>query len=334
MLLNLIPLFDQIEHPDNSGDAFRFSAIPVSNFHRLRLGKDRQGAPSLLILSDNPNEMLMIHPVLLEHLYVHPNTECFVSFPNGDRENKKFTIIGCRDTDKTLNYYFLRILAPILSYFTETSSELDLVNAINVLVELFRAISLPPKKTVQGLWAELFLIARSKNPGLLLSSWHVNPEDKYDFSCDDQKIEVKSSIARTRVHHFSLEQLSPPIGTNLIIASLFVERAGSGTTILDLSKRISENIGDDTSLLIKMNSVISTTLGQALKPALEEGFDFQLAEQSLEFYDYSVVPSIKNELPPEISGVHFRSDVNNKQTLDVKKYKTLGKLFQACLTKS
>lgn len=332
MLLNLIPIFDQIEQPDSSGDNFNFSAIQISNFQRVRLGKDRLGAPSLLLLSDPPYEMHNIHPIQLEHLYVLPNAECFVTFPNGERENKKFTIIGLRDTDKILNRYFLIIITPFLTNFTEESSELDLVNAINVLIELFRAISFPPQKTVQGLWAELFVIARSNNPELLLNSWHVNPEDKYDFSYFDQKLEVKSSIVRTRIHHFSLEQLNPPEGTNLLIGSLFVERAGTGTTLIDLVNKITDKIGNNTSLLIRMNNVISRTLGQALKAALQEGFDIQLAEQSLAYYDYRVVPSIEGEMTPEISGVHFRSDINNKPTINAKQYKRMGKLFQACLS--
>jgi hypothetical protein len=334
MVIDLTPLFEQLKSPDEaSSNTFRFSAIPVPDFPRLRLGKDNYGAPSLLIAGSSM-EFSKIHPVLLEHLYVRPNSECTISFPNGELESKKFTIISCRNTDKVLNSYFLRVVAPVLSSMSEGSSEENIISSINILVELFRSLTLPSRKTIQGLWAELFIITRSKTPSILINSWHSTPEDRYDFSFESQRLEVKSSTTRSRVHHFSLEQLRPPLGTHLLVASVFVERAGSGNTIIDLINKISKRIGEDTEQLIKINKVISTTLGETLKNSLEEGFDYELAEQSLAFYECSVIPTIKEVIPIEVSQIHFRSDINAQPTIDVKTFRTLGKLFQATLSKA
>ena len=38
-------------------------------------------------------------------------------------------------------------------------------------------------------------------------------------------------------------------------------------------------------------------------------FDDRLARASLRFYDLAMVPAIRDGVPPEVSGVHFRSDL-------------------------
>ena len=93
-------------------------------------------------------------------------------------------------------------------------------------------MSQPTKKALQGLWAELLVIERSKSPAYLLQSWHVSPNDKFDFNDGIDKIEVKSTRNVRRIHTFSLEQLHPNVNANLLIASVFVIETGHGRTIL------------------------------------------------------------------------------------------------------
>src|SRR4029078_3598315 len=98
-------------------------------------------------------------------------------------------------------------------------------DAIATIVELFRSLQAPPRKSVQGLWSELFLIAEARHPTLLLRAWHATPGDRYDFNLGTARLEVKSVAGAVRHHHFSLAQLSPTGGTTALVASLFIERA-------------------------------------------------------------------------------------------------------------
>src|SRR5262249_52413336 len=100
--------------------------------------------------------------------------------------------------------------------------------AIDRLVDLFRKIAATPRKTIAGLWAELFVIARAQDPETLLSFWHVEPDDRFDFSQGKDRIEVKAAQGRHRSHHFSLEQLRPGGGVRVVISSLLVERLQGG----------------------------------------------------------------------------------------------------------
>ena len=129
-------------------------------------------------------------------------------------------MIRCASTDRALHLYFLRVADAVLATFGEQPTGREVTQAIDHLVELFHAVEQPARKSLQGLWAEVFLIARAADPAALVEAWHGVSTDRYDFMVGSQRIEVKSTAGSTREHHFSLEQLHPPEGTEVLIASL------------------------------------------------------------------------------------------------------------------
>src|SRR5258708_35533398 len=85
-----------------------------------------------------------------------------------------------------------------------TVEELQIV--IDRLVELLRALSLPPTRTIFGLWAELYLIYRPRDAVRLASAWHQTPGDLHDFAAGYQRLETKATGATTRRHHCTPER--------------------------------------------------------------------------------------------------------------------------------
>ena len=110
-----------------------------------------------------------------------------------------------------MHEFFLRSLHPVIMSLPAVPSREHVSSAVETLVDLFRQISQPPRKTVLGLWAELLIISRSSDPGKLVSCWHSQPEDRFDFASGVDRLEVKAAAGRLKIHHFSLEQLRPPI---------------------------------------------------------------------------------------------------------------------------
>ena len=66
--------------------------------------------------------------------------------------------------------------------------------------------------------------------------------------------------------------------------------------------------GNDDQIL-KVQETIAQTLGDSLPSAMGARFDVCLALSSLRFYDLAQVPTVRDGVPPEVSGVHFRSDL-------------------------
>lgn len=330
-MLNLIELFQSVKSISALADEDRFSTTLIPDCKAHRLGKDAQGRPLLLISVVDAGNQRQHDPLVLEHLTVMYNQNCRISCIDGTFEDRRFTFVCCTTEDTTLQAYFLRVASAIVMSLKEQPTQSDVTHAINQLIELFRAMTRPPRKDVQGLWAELFLIAQSAQPAILVNAWHTLPEDRYDFAMEDQRIEVKSFSGSIRQHHFSLEQLHPPEGLVTLVASVLVEHSQAGESISDLREKIQVHLGGDSNLLLRLDKVIALTLGNSWEQADEVYFDQKLAIESLAFYEAAAIPSVNPNLPLGVSGVHFRSDLTGIPTVEISRYDAEDGLFHAAL---
>ena len=333
--MNLVSIFDALEAPTEvGGDKQRFSATPIPDHEHHRIGKDVHGNPLLLLLSGSAaggGESLA--PIALQHLSVQYEVACRVTRQGGETEEGVFTVVRCTGRDRGLRLYFLHVANSIITAIPDHPCDEDIASAMSKLVELFHAMSKLPKKSVQGLWAELFCIARSREPRTMLNCWHQLPGDLYDFGSEKLRLEVKSASGELRQHHFALAQLSPPEGVTVLLASVFANRAGGGTSIADLVDEIQGRLGDDPELSVQLDRVVGLTLGSDWRAAFEDRFDREQATASSGFYSSDVVPSVSKVLPPGVSDVRFRVDLSSCPTVDLQIYRSKGSLFKAALRK-
>jgi hypothetical protein len=201
--------------------------------------------------------------------------------------------------------------------------------AISGLVDLFQSLTTPAKKSVQGLWAELFLIRYASNPSEVVRAWHSAPGEHIDFVSGRQRIEVKSSSTRARIHHFSLVQLTPPMQARLLVASLFVESIGGGVSLRQITEEIRAMLSEDTASLARFDAVFYATLGASWMEAMEERFDSELALESLQFFDSLDVPKIDGPISKSVGDVRFTSDLSDVPTIDSGALRAVGGLFAA-----
>lgn len=331
-MINLINLYKQLKSPATNAleSKVRFSACPIPGYTKHRLAKDINGFPNLLIATQESSVSSRPASVKLEHLEVLYDVNCRISHKDS-LEESRFTVICCTEQDPLMQEYFLRTCSAIIATIGNYPTYRQVAKSVGNLVELFRALNEAPKKSVQGLWAELLVISISSNPIALIKAWHRSPGDLYDFSADNLRIEVKSAMSKTRKHHFSLEQLNPPAGVNAIIASVFVERVGSGTSLYELAEIVRKKIDKEPDLLVHLDQIIGMTLGNSWQKASKDRFDYLLAKNSLYFYESEKIPKVDINLPKEISEVHFKVDLTNVPKIDKKEFKLddgiFGKFF-------
>jgi hypothetical protein len=299
-------MFDNLAAPSANVGLGRFCAYPIPGYPACAIGKDTSGNPVLLVQADNvlPGTAA---PLVLEHLCVIHLVNCRVH--TGDQgEQQTLSVIRCTGTDRALHEYFLRCLHPIIASLPQNPSRDQVSQAVERLIDLFRRMADVPRKTVTGLWAELFLIARSSEPAILLDAWHSIPEEKFDFAIGVDRLDVKAASGELRIHHFALEQLRPVAQIRVLIASLLAGRTQGGTSLNDLVDSIRTRVTDAT-LLIRLDSIVAQTLGQDWRAMQDTRFDLQQAIQTLRFVDAAVIPSVVAPSPPEVSAVHFRVDL-------------------------
>lgn len=330
-MLNLIELFQSFDSITTTIDNDRFAASPIPDHTLHRLGKDTLGRPLLLISISKVRSQNQQTPVVLENLTVQHNLNCRVSRPDGTSEEGVFTVVHCTAEDITLQDYFLKVMSTVVISLGDQPTQSNVAHVMNQLIELFRAMAKAPRKSVQGLWAELFLIFQARQPAVLIDAWHTVPEDRYDFAMDNQRIEVKSFTGNVRSHHFSLEQLHPPDDIKALVASVSVESSQAGDAIADLREKIQSRLGSNLDPLLQIDRVIALTLGDAWQQASEARFDERLAEESLAFYETFNIPSVNPNSPSGVSAVHFRSDLTDSSTTEISHYSAEHKLFKAVL---
>ncbi|NJR52124.1 MAG: PD-(D/E)XK motif protein [Leptolyngbyaceae cyanobacterium CSU_1_3] len=155
-------------------------SIEDGNPHRL--GKDANGLPIVLISAQDGISTQNYAPIVLENLKVAYSVTCRIQRVDGSLEQGKFTILQCTSQERILQTFFLHVIGTILVSFSKLPTEDEVSTAIRTFVELFRSLTKPPRESIQGLWAELYLIARSKKPSVLLDAWHITPEARFDFA--------------------------------------------------------------------------------------------------------------------------------------------------------
>lgn len=309
--LDLFMLLDSVLKPPTHAPGV-FHAVPIPNFEAHHIGLSNEGRPALLI-SSTSRSTTRPPSIQLENLFVQHDVKCRVTTEKGATEGT-FTVLQFVGGDAMLRNLFLRAAASLVEMIGPAPATEDVDSAIAGLIELFRAVMLPPQKSVQGLWAELMVITLSSRPADLVRAWHTTPTDRYDFNAGQHRIEVKSATGFQRKHRFSLEQLSPPTDVLLLIASVLMDRSGAGASVFDLAERIYQQLPGEQ---VRVESQLASTLGESLSRAEAIRFDLEAARQSLAFYDAYAVPRIPAKLPMGVSEVSFVSELSGVAPVDL-----------------
>ena len=303
-MTSLDELFHSLTQPDPGGAHTRFAVVPITDELRQLVGKDQNGFPAILVdaSGNSGNTPLRVE---LEHLTVLPDVRCEVEFPDGQHRVGSYTLIRYAG-DEELQTLFLRLVNGLLQQINPASERTDLAHLVVKLVDLFRALTVPPRKSVQGLWAELFLIAESRNPIVLLEAWHADPAEVYDFSREHQRLDVKSSSQRARIHSATLDQLYPPVGTVGVIVSVVAQRAAGGGTVDELAEEIIARCVNRPDLQMKARAIVTETLGTDWRLGARTRFDRDEAVLSCAMFLCEDVPRIAlAAVPAGISRIRF-----------------------------
>lgn len=326
--MKLIEQFNILSLPTSSNGKL-FNAVSLKDFPFAKIGINNFGYPILLISSIPDSTFLSQKNIRLKYLELAHQLECKIT------ENEKstfanFTVIIFKSDEPNLQNYFLSIAESLLAELSDKPSQKEVYTIFSSFIEIFRSLSLSPSKTVQGLWSELFIIANSTNPDILLRYWHDSPSEKFDFNADYEKIEVKSSSNLERVHFFISEQLNPPSDKHVLIASLFTKQTSKGKSISDLIELLIER-ANDKKVLEKLYLIVGKTLGNTVEQGIKIKFDYELAENSIRYYNVQDISKIeKVNIPYQVTEVKYKSDLTNINAVNPKtEFSSDGELFNS-----
>jgi hypothetical protein len=268
----------------------------------------------------------------LQDINIKFQVKCTIATPDGIDSDYWIIIEFISDDDYKEDLFFTQMTSVFskLSFPCKASKVSSLLQA---LIDLFKLLSQPGKSKKQGLWAELYLIYKSIDPIKLMRYWHVNANEKYDFSDHEYRVEVKScGTSNYRKHKFSHRQTHPAQETEVIIASVITEEVSNGLSLQSIYEFLKLEMTNEPELLQKLDFQCVETLGRDFQKSMSIAFDEQQAEESLEFFDLKSIPKLERELPDGIEELSFSSDFSFVNSIDKESYAKKSSLFSLSIS--
>jgi hypothetical protein len=302
---NLFQSFYELR-PASSATDFSATRLPGNRVDFIAKAED--GGPVFLLQDASP--VSYSPAVFLKHLSVQFHNTCRVTTSDGVFEGQ-FAVISCDGSTEELHEIFVRCLAAAAEQLPVIADTSDLQGCLQALLDLFRTLSRPGGREVVGLWAELFVIAKSRRISHAMRSWHSGEFERFDFSWPNGCLEVKATCKEERVHDFSLEQLQVPHNGKGYIASLLVQTLSGGLGVMDLAHKIEEAILHEPLLREKLWRNIASALGADFSVEIDRKFDPSYAERNLKVFSMADVPAPDRPRDPRITALRFRVDLSS-----------------------
>jgi hypothetical protein len=301
-------LFEVFTALPNALGVSEYKAIQVSSRRKDFLAKSADGAPVFLL--HDSSDAKYNPGINFRHLSAEFHATCRVQTDVGALEDQ-FCLVWCDGSSSELHELFVRCVAAAIEELPEVSATRDLESCILRLRNLFRALASPSAREIGGLWAELFVILKSGNPTLALTFWHADQFDRFDFSSDYFRLEVKSTVKSIRAHEFSLEQLQSSTSGVGLVASVMLQPLTGGVSVLDLARTIEAEVVGSTGLKQKLWKNVAATLGADFSERLDKRFDLSYAERWFAMYAMDDVPRLDNPIDPRVTSIRFVSDLTD-----------------------
>jgi hypothetical protein len=312
LISEIVAIFDELskDFSLNQSTAF-FQALPFPTRQGDKIAIDSDGMPAFLISVQKTN--VSIPSIILTNFSVQNNVGCTIIGKNGVVINEVFTTIQFFGSF-ALRQYFLRIVSAAILTLELNPLESTVIGTMQRLSELFHAINQQPQQSAQGLWAEIFIIYRSKDPIRLIQAWRDDPNSTFDFQELDKSIEVKSVTGLVRKHHFSQDQLTAQLDNNILIVSFRLVQSANGVSLSEMIEAIQSKISKNREVRVKFDLSIARTLGSSIGSAMDLRFEVTSAVRNCRVFFSETIPKLTN-VPVEISHIRFLVDLTKLHSI-------------------
>lgn len=248
----------------------------------------------------------------LKYVEVEFARRCDIAIEGGRSRTGTFTAVRFKDDDVDLVRIFLRLLEEAFLSDEGPHSSQEIRSKIIALADIFSRLETSVKDVI-GLWGELHVIRRSRDPVKVARAWCLAKSAQFDFLGKNHVLEVKATTKARRLHRFSMEQLRPSSGLNPYICSILLAELPAGMTVGELM--------DEVLGLIEVADDRRRVFHQCLKKGGKDIYSSTLPLSvfpdgaSVAVYNATTIPVPKIDGSAPIYNVRFDVDLSDAQTL-------------------
>lgn len=304
--------FDRLANAKKIPDGYSYDSVDLKDSSRVFLSKGLAGTPLVLIEVDSAGPE-KIPPIQLENIQITPASSGVVGKSN---EVRDYYLLEFKGISSELIGIFFEMTSLLPDLLQSERSRLKVHKTVTSVIELFSDEYRERKKSVAGLWGELFVIRESGKPSEFVSAWHSSETERFDFYLPKSVVDVKVSLRGSRTHNVSHAQLESAPSRIAFIASIITQESPTGTSLEDLKDSIIDGL-TDARLKQKVISVIAMTVGTQNVHLLQRRFDEDMARDSLRVFDAKEIPRISGPIPSGVSNLKYEVSLDLVAPKDV-----------------
>lgn len=179
---------------------------------------------------------------------------------------------------------------------------------IRAIVDLLEnRMNIEVSRSIQiGLIGEMLLMLQSSDPDTLIEAWRSRDDAPYDFSTDQECLEVKTTTRSPREHSFSSNQLPPREGINLVVVSAMIVEVESGVSLGELYAKL-DSLLQKAENRSKLLRCCIQTLGSHPISIDSVAIDLSASLASISLFSPESIPTPK--LVPGISQLRWNANM-------------------------
>lgn len=313
-------LLEQTIAPDSG-----FNVVPIPGHTGYRVGRGLEDSVVLL----TPPEVQPDAATNLKRISLAPRILCRVHDGNsvGDIEAG---VVEFRPDEPALIDYFLGVSSALIELLGRDPQPGDVSRGMQRLLRLF-AQPTRGRGNELGVWGELLVVVTSTDPVAMLDGWHAQVDDRFDFSAEGARLEVKTTTRTERIHQVGLAQLLPVEGCAQQLVSIMTVETDLGTSVAGLVERVRLLLAATPERQMKLLDKVSETLGSDWPQTARHRFDEAGGLASLRVLPANAVPRV-DPGPPEVLDVKLTIDVSDVPALTVDDLALAGPLARLVAT--
>lgn len=310
-------LFVQHRHECKLGpDENAFSVASNTILGNHLVGYDVNRLPCVFLEHRGTIDNKILPSIRFRNLQVMLSAE-FELIRGGNRAVQKLSLIRCCSPEPGIQKAFFSVVGGIIDELGPEPSGDKIQTSLSRVIELFSRLEAQPSRTVQGLWAELFVMLEYGRTHDFVAAWREATTSTFDFTFPEFNLEVKSTLSSLRKHRFAHEQLQATCENPAFIASILVRRTPNGASLGALADKVRSKIRGHVELAERFEFILFDSLGSSYVDAMSACYDDKYARQHMSIFDASAAPKILSEIPPEVSCISYDVDLSNCKSISI-----------------